>query len=627
MATAIALNIFDVWREKYGGASVTVYKAGTTTKATLYDGEDTATAGTLSNPQTLDSLIVSGRTYGRWEQPVYVDEDVELQIDGEETGIVKVPILTMDGADASQAQVTIEGESTARDLRDWAADVVWAAFYGTLSGTATQNTATINAAAAAANANGGGVVLLPAGTITLNSTVALAAGVVLKGQGRGVTTLQAQMSGDLISLRNERCGLEALTLDGVNKTSGSVGIEIEETSGIILRDVEAKRFETNIDILSLQDSDFFNVYSSAGTNGVRFKTASGAVDGDDLIADIRWFGGRVDLCSAVGLLFEHGDEWVHHIALFGVNIDDNPGTAVKVVGAQYLRFVGCSFNGNTTLFDIDDVTSPSGDEDDIVLGFEVSDFYISGGSAVFADTCSRVIFRSGEIAAGTWTMALPDNNILLVDVTEGASFSLAGTSTRVVRQTTSDTGHTNGQTTGSITTEAWTKALAPGKVASLTALVTAVRQDADEFATFNVRAGARRPPSELSYVSQSANFTLGATLTGGTSEATATIVGDDDGGTSGTLKLINVENGGGGGFQSGETITDGSGGSATADGQVGNSPVLCGRGIRDDINLLFGNVRGIDADFVGLSESVSFQVTGNSSETWNWVVKVEVVES
>lgn len=66
---------------------------------------------------------------------------------------------------------------------------------------------------------------------------------------------------------------------------------------------------------------------------------------------------------------------------------------------------------------------------------------------------------------------------------------------------------------------------------------------------------------ELAYDAQTASFTVGQTLTGGTSGATATIVADTDAGATGTLKVININ----GTFQDGETITDGGGGSATSD--------------------------------------------------------------
>jgi len=620
MSTAKALNIFDIWRPGYAGAVVTIYNAGTTTKTTLYDGEDTGTAGTISNPVTLDTLTIGDVSHGKWTTPVYVTQDVELSIDGETTGIFKFPVLALAGEDVSQAEVTLSGESTARDLRDWAADVVWAAFYGSLTGSAAVTTATINAAIGAASAAGGGKVLLPAGTFTVNANLAVSAGVTLEGQGRTATVIQAQMAAVLVSLQGTGAGLRHLTLDGVNKTAGSTGVEIDDQTDVILDDVMIKRFVTGLDVKGLVYSAFHDLYVSTCTTGVQFKTDSGA---GDKIEFVRWFGGMVDLCTTVGVLFEHGDDWVHAIDFYGTQFDDNTGTAIKLVGAQAIGFHGCSFDTNTTLLDVDDVTTPSGDEDDLVIGLTFEDFYISGGNAAFDDTCKRVTFRRGEIAGGTWTITSAENNILLEDVTEASAFSLSGTATRVVRKKTANEGYTVGQTTGSSATKAWAETLKPGQVAMLTAKVTAVRQDADAFAAFTVRAGARRPPAQLDYDTQSANFTAGATLTGGTSGATATIVKDDDSGTTGTLHLINII----GTFENNETITDGSGGSALVNGTITEIDAIVGRGIRDDIGLVFGTDRTIAADFAASASEVEFQVTGASSETWDWRCDVEALVS
>lgn len=68
----------------------------------------------------------------------------------------------------------------------------------------------------------------------------------------------------------------------------------------------------------------------------------------------------------------------------------------------------------------------------------------------------------------------------------------------------------------------------------------------------------------LDYDAQSANFTLGLVVTGGTSGATATILADNDGGTTGTLTLTNII----GVFQNDELITDSSTGSATVNGTI-----------------------------------------------------------
>ena len=75
------------------------------------------------------------------------------------------------------------------------------------------------------------------------------------------------------------------------------------------------------------------------------------------------------------------------------------------------------------------------------------------------------------------------------------------------------------------------------------------------------------PNGALNYDAQTANFTVGAILTGGTSAATAVIVLDVDSGTTGTLTLAFID----GTFSDGETITDASGGSADVDGTLTNA--------------------------------------------------------
>lgn len=71
------------------------------------------------------------------------------------------------------------------------------------------------------------------------------------------------------------------------------------------------------------------------------------------------------------------------------------------------------------------------------------------------------------------------------------------------------------------------------------------------------------PVNRLNYDAETAPFTVGQTLTGGTSGATATIVQVVDNGATGHLILGAIT---GGPFQDNEPITDGAGGAATADG-------------------------------------------------------------
>lgn len=88
-----AIQDFSQGNPIYANATVTAYTIDgsgnkTTTKATLYSS--LSGAGTLANPQTLDS-------YGKFRQPVYIDEAVILTVTGlgntpdHDTGIVSVP--------------------------------------------------------------------------------------------------------------------------------------------------------------------------------------------------------------------------------------------------------------------------------------------------------------------------------------------------------------------------------------------------------------------------------------------------------------------------------------------------------------------------------------------------------
>lgn len=82
--------------------------------------------------------------------------------------------------------------------------------------------------------------------------------------------------------------------------------------------------------------------------------------------------------------------------------------------------------------------------------------------------------------------------------------------------------------------------------------------------TTDMTSAAITTDAYLAYVSQTAEFDLGSTLTGGTSSATAIIKSDRKSGTSGILELGNID----GTFSSGETITDANSGSATTSGTL-----------------------------------------------------------
>lgn len=82
----------------------------------------------------------------------------------------------------------------------------------------------------------------------------------------------------------------------------------------------------------------------------------------------------------------------------------------------------------------------------------------------------------------------------------------------------------------------------------------------ERVAATNMTVNASTTEGFLRYDAQTAEFTVGQTLTGGTSSATALIVGQVKTGATGVLQLADIA----GTFQNNETITDGLSGSATS---------------------------------------------------------------
>lgn len=132
----------------------------------------------------------------------------------------------------------------------------------------------------------------------------------------------------------------------------------------------------------------------------------------------------------------------------------------------------------------------------------------------------------------------------------------------------------------------------------------------------------------LAYNTQTVNFTVGQTVTGGTSGATGIITSDADAGATGTLTIHNVT----GTFQAAETITDGAGGSAKAGGAqvystggpfrdnealtapLGGSAVENGT-----VTLLFGGLTGVDTrdlSYVWAFDNRLFFVEKNTLSAW-----------
>jgi len=113
----------------------------------------------------------------------------------------------------------------------------------------------------------------------------------------------------------------------------------------------------------------------------------------------------------------------------------------------------------------------------------------------------------------------------------------------------------------------------------------------------------------LSYGTQTSNFTVGSTLTGATSGATATIIADADAGATGTLTLANIV----GEFVSGEIITDaGLPGSATTTSVVTQGITAT---FTDPGRISVFSLGVTEDDVLSVHEEVFFHGTTNARQT------------
>lgn len=616
---AFNIGLFDQWQPNYAGAVVTVYIQGTTTKASIYTDEALTVAA--SNPQTLDTYTdATGTTYGRWAAPIYTSQAVYLSIDAQnDTGILRPPLTTLSGQDASDAVVTTTDGSTSRPLDDRFDDVIHALDYGALGDTAATNNTTLTAAIGAAAANGGGVVLIPDGTYEFTS-LSLSTGVVLKGEGRGVTTLQCETGAACITIAGDRAGLANLTLDGVSVVASSVGLYSKANDETVLNDVDIKRFQTGLQFKGGQRAAWRDLYINACTTGAKLhgdNDAGGGADGD-VFQHNEWKGGKVATCTTTGVDLSFEDKKCWHNTLSDVGFDSNTGTALNINGARYTTLFNCWWTGNTTDLAIDDDDDTDNADLNTVIGLKINGGMISGGAVTFDNTCQDVILDGLEISDVDFTLTSVDNAILVKDSVEDSLVTISGDGTKYLRIRATNKGASSGVTTDATATKAWAITLNPGELVVLEAHVTGNQRNGTGKAGYHFVGTAHRPGSTIAYDNQTANFTVGDVLTGGTSGATARIIADSDSGTTGTLTIKDIV----GTFENNETITDDSGGSALANGTVSNNSCA-----------LLGSVTALHtyednaawaATFVANGSEIELKVTGEASKTVDWVCDVEV---
>lgn len=623
--TATSIAFFDIWQPGYGGASVKVLQAGTTNLANIYTDE--ALTQAAANPQV---LVDDGNGNGKFAQPVYVGVPFELEINSiDTTGVVRPPLTTLNGEDASGAVAVRTGQTHQNAIGDILARSVHVQDFGVFSTAAgaADNTATLNAAIGAA-ASTGGFVHLPGGNFTINA-MSIPARVVLRGRGRDVTTLQSQIGDKVVTVSGDAGGLEGLTLDGVNLTANSVGLFSKANDEIHLRDVLIKRFVTGLHTKGGRRSGWKDFYIENCVYGARLHgdaDAGGGGDGDEF-RNLTWAGGRVSTCTSIGVEFSWEDKLCISNTIRSVGFEDNTGTAIVVNGARFTRLEDCWARNNTGLFIIrdDSNTSNAARRENTVTGLNVIGGEYEDGTINIVDTAQGVVFEGVSFKDVDFTIGTPcNNNVLFLDCVEDADVTIAGQGTKIVRDQKANRGRSSGLTTDNTATKAWGMALEPGQIIILEAQVLGRARDAAERRACMRRCFAYRPAATLAYDTQTANFTAGTIVTGQSSGAKARIQADSDSGTTGTLSLIDVS----GVFVDNEVIQDTAGGSALANGALSfSNAALDGNGSNVELDGSTNMANFGTVAFVANGPEIELQVTGASSRSVEWDVNVRVMSN
>lgn len=609
---------FDTWRPGYGGATVNIYLAGTTTPASVYSDE--AMAIPTDNPQILSSLTLDNIVYGKFAAPMYINVAYTLDIVSiDQTGVIRPPLTTLTGENASGALVTPSGGAVSNTEAVLHGRQIYVEDTLALGVSAATNSATITTAMGRASSAGGGKTLLPDNTSIAFNQLTVPNGVVLTGRGRSgnPTVLQSQVADKAITL-GDGSGLENVVVDGINNVASGIAIYSKAKNETVLNNVLVKRFATGIKQLGGRRANWKELHIDSCGIGGDFR---GDLDGSggDQWRDNSWHGGKISNCTTTGLSLSYTDKVVTNVAFHNVGFESNTGTALSINGARFVHLEDCHFSGNTVNLAIadDDLTTVT---DNTIWTFRMTGGSISGGTVTFNGSSRNIILERVDLSNVAFTCTNVTANILLIDCKEDSLVTFAGQGTRITRQFTElgDAPGTAVLTTNATALTAWQITLNPGEKGWLEAKVIGVMRNGIDYGLYHIGRAVHRPGSQLLYKTQTVNFTLGALLTGTTSGAVGRIVADTDGGVTGTLVLKDIA----GIFIDNEAITDSSGGAAVCNGVLvpQNAALL---GSTTQIEAAVETVAGYGADFVANSGNIEVQVTGAAATTLDWVCNVQ----
>lgn len=618
---------FDTWKEGYAGATVAIYRAGSSTLADVF--ADEALSIVVSNPMALLTLIKDERRYGKAATPLYTEQAVVMTIDGlDTTGVMRPPITDMTAEDISAAIAIPEGAGVSHTIAEHLARVIYARDYGELTKTGESgassltNTTTIETAIGAAGSQGGGVVMIPPGIYDVIDFV-IPPGVVLEGAGETATFLQTTYAGPCIGIAGSRSGLRRLTLDGVSQEGNSVGVYAIAADETIMSEVKIKRFETGIYRRGGERNVWRNLSVSDCILGGKLHgdTNAGAGGGGEAFQNNRWEGGVVELCADAGIELKREDAPCLLNSIVGVTFRDNTGIGLRGIGCRSTLLDTCQFSGNLINLKLDDVTPE--EENGSVVGFTMRGGQIADGQIQLTGTLANVIFDGVEIIDAEIILTSPQNNVLALDCREDALVTVSGAATHWTRASRINYPAASfGLTAGNAPTKAWAIALKSGQQVYLEAKVIGRQRNGSNTGFYQFAVSAQRAGATLAYDTQTTNFTVGNILTGQTSGATARIKADTDGGLTGTLLLQDIV----GTFVDNEIISDGAGGSALANGtQVEGAVTLVGT--QTDLRAPQETDASWAAAFVANGPEIELRLTGASGQTIEWTAEVTVTST
>ncbi len=617
---------FDIWKPGYGGSVVSVFKAGTTDFADIFTDEGLTIPA--DNPQTLSSMLhPDGTRYGKFEASLYTKQAYQLNVGGiETTGIVRPELSSLDGEDASAATVTPSGSSKETTLSDFASLQIFVSMYGDFvsgsGGVAATNTATLQLAIAAALF--GGEVIVPPGSYKINS-IEVPKGVIIRGTGRDATVLQSVIGDKSFVIVGDRAGFKDITLDGASLTTDSVGVFSASNNEIIFDSVMIKRFEIGIYF----KGGFGHIWNDLSIQNTEYgaRLHGDTSDNGGLFEDSVWNGGIVSVATTKGIALEYVDAVCRNISFRNIGFESCSGIALEISGAQFLQFEGCWWNANTNDVVIKDDDAPltplTAYQNDVI-----SVHFIGGrmknGTFTVTGTCQDVLLSSMSIEDVDITLTTPLKNFLVMkNCIEDSNVTVAGEATKLIRVNDTNNGGSFGVTTANTATKAWSMELDPGQIGYFIARVIGRGRNVAQRAIYNIGCGAYRAGSTLNYDTQTANFSKGAVVTGATSGATARIQDDSDGGATGTLTLIDVK----GTFLDNEIITDDNAtpGSATVNGALVVANVALDTVGNENLRAVYETNAGWLAAFVANGPEIELRVTGDTSQTIEWTIDVDVV--